>query len=378
MLDWSASGLLQVGFFELLTRERAALGELEGVKSASRERNIYASPRTGMTIEFNASLQNIDFDKVAVRMWGAAKFLNQDSGPIPLFTGMPYIAGRNRGSSDAPTSLKLLDYSTALDVPLGSHLAVVAGEAITTRVRALLLSVGATDAVITESSAQASTNMFFLATQTKRQVVNELLKSIGYSAVWADEWGRLRCEPYVAPGDRPILDDLGFIHGQTCTYKPQFTIEHDTYNVPNHAVVTVKTDEAYPPVVGEAWLPVDHPYSYQTRGFEIPHTESEVDISVQALPSDPTATDVQNYLAALKAGGDLYAARALQERAQPSRMFQVENRWRPFDLHQAARFEAPARGAQPSISTVVTVAKDTLRYTAGEPFQMTTNLLEVL
>lgn len=377
MIDYSASGLLQSAYFELLDGQRRGLGDLEGVLSAGRERNINSTPRTGGTLEMIPQ-KDINWLTDRVRFWGLTRYRGETE-TVPLFTGIPLITGQARGQYTSSVSLKLLDFSAALDVPLGANTGVSPGDVVTAKVRTMLAGVGATDAVITESSSTVSEGMFWDATQTKRRYVNDLLKTIGYSAVWADEWGRLRCEPYVDPAKRPVRGDLGFIHGKTCTYRPEFTIEHDTTSVPNHAVIVAQTMGNLEPVVGSAWLPASHPYSYESRGnFELPYSESSVDLAVAPLPDNPTQAQIDTYKAALLTAANAYAAQALQLRSAPSRSFQVDNRWRPFDLQEATRFVAPARGSAPAINTTVTVAKDSLKFTAGGPLAMSTTLQEVV
>lgn len=377
MIDYAASGLLQATFFELLDNQKYSLGDLAGVRSMTRERSIYTSPRTSATLELTPQ-NNIDWGQRRVRAWSVVRFRDEVADSVPLFTGIPVVSGGSRNEATAPVTLRLLDYSCYLDAPIGRNYAAAPGATVTQLVRALLTELGLKDAVITESSSPVGTGSFWSGAETYRRIINDLLKSAGYSAVWADEWGRLRVEPYVDPGSRPVEADLGFVHGKTCTYRPEFTVEHDTANVPNVAVITPRADERVEPPVGSYTLPDDHPYSAANRGgLVVAHVESGVDIAVQALPVDPEIIDLQEYIERLQEAADQYARRALLSKVAPSRSFIVENRWRPFNLQQATSFYAPARGASPEIRATVTIAKDSLRYTAGEPLKMTTTLLEV-
>ncbi len=377
MIDYAASGLIQTTFFELLDNRKRSLGDLEGVRSMTRERSIYTSPRTSASLELTPRTA-IDWGRHRVRAWSAVRFRDEVADPVPLFTGIPVVSGGSRNAATAPVSLRLLDSSCYLDAPIGRNYAAAPGASVTQLVRALLTELGLNDAVITESSSPVGTGSFWSGTETYRRIINDLLKSAGYSAIWADEWGRLRVEPYVEPGSRPVEPDLGFIHGRTCTYRPEFTVEHDTANVPNVAVVTPRADERVEPPVGSYTLPPEHPYSADNRnGLVVPYVESGVDLAVQPLPDEPTQADLATYAAQLKAVADDYARRALLSRVEPSKSFVVENRWRPYNLQQATSFYAPARGASPEIRTTVTIAKDSLRYQAGAPLSMTTTLLEV-
>lgn len=378
MIDYAASGLIQTTFFELLDGQKRSLGSLEGVRSMTRERSIYTSPRTSAALELTPQ-SDIDWGKCRVRAWSAVRSPDGEAtDSVPLFTGIPVVSGGSRNAATAPVSLRLLDFSCYLDAPVGRNYAAAPGATVTQLVWALLAELGLTDAVITESSAPVGSGSFWAGTETYRRVINDLLKSAGYSAVWADEWGRIRVEPYVGPSSRPVAPDLGFIHGRTCTYHPEFTIEHDTANVPNVAVITPRADERVEPPVGSYTLPLDHPYSAANRnGLVVPYVESGVDLAVSPLPEDPEIIDLEEYQTRLQEAATQYAQRALLSRVEPSRSFVVENRWRPFNLQQATRLYAPARGASPEVRTTVTIAKDSLRYQAGEPIKMTTTLLEV-
>ena len=56
MIDYAASGLIQTTFFELLDGQKRSLGSLEGVRSMTRERSIYTSPRTSAALELTPDL----------------------------------------------------------------------------------------------------------------------------------------------------------------------------------------------------------------------------------------------------------------------------------------------------------------------------------
>lgn len=376
MIDFSSSGLQQLVTVELLNRKRQSINALDGVRSISVERNQYATPSTGGQLEIFLE-QDLDLNATSFRIWVTVK-QNGEQENYPLLTGIPVVTGRNRTArAHEELTLKLLDYTRLLDVPLGKAYSLAPGDFVTAKVRELLLSVGATDASVTESNTTVSNGMYWPATETKRRVVNDLLASIGYRAIWADAWGKLRAEPYVSPADRPVLPERGFEHGVTCTYRPAFTIDHDTSDVPNHAVITPRMAGELEPVVGEAWLPPEHPLSYETRQLEVPYTEAEVDLSVQALEEDPTPAQISAYVARMQEAATAYAARKLQQLTGPTRSYQVSNRWRPFELQDVTRFTAPAVDYSPAIDTRVSIIKDSVRYEAGGTLSVTTTLQEV-
>ncbi len=379
MIDYSVSGLQQKMVFELLDRSRRSINALDGVDAFSRERNLNSTPRSAASIDVTPR-QPLNLLTAVIRPWVEVSFRGEVERH-PLFTGIPQFTGESRAPAGAKFGLKMADFSTLLDVPLRHHYAVAPGDLVTAKLRALLEQRGIYDAAITESSATVSSGMFWAATETYRKVINTLLGAIGYSSVWADEWGQLRLEPYVDRASRPVNPDLGFVHGSTCTYEPEFTMDHDIAGAVNHVVITARMPwDTEEPVVAEAYLDPAHPYSIESRGgLEVPYTESDVDLSASTgtPPENPDAATVAQYRATLQTSADAYARRKLEERANPSRQFTVSNRWRIFDIGDATRFYAPARGSSAEIDTRVTVVKDSVRYTAGMDLEMTTTLEEV-
>lgn len=367
--------------FELLDTRRRSVDELLGVQKFNRRRSIHSTPRGGGSVDIQLE-QDLNLLDMAVRAWVELE-LDGEIERWPAATFLPQITGQSRFSSGSRLSFNLLDYTSLLDTPIGRHYAVARGSLVTPLVRALLLDVGVTDAAITESSGVTSVDMYYPPTETRRKVINELLKSIGYSAVWADPLGQLRCEPYLRPSARPVQDDLGFIHGQTCTYYPQFDIEHDISKVPNHAVIVVRTVEPLEPVVCHYWLPDEHPHSVASRGgLEVPYTETDVEIAVNNLPEDfpegATQAQIDSYLATLTAEGLKYAQRRIEERLMPTRSYQVTNRWRPIELNTVTRFFSPAVPHADEIDTRVSIIADEMTYDAGKTIKASSTLQEVV
>ena len=378
MIDRSASGLVQSVSFELLDRQRRSLNALDGVLSMAVERSVFSSPREGGSLELNLRQADVNLLTMSIRPWVTMKLGNEEEH-YPLCTTIPQIiTPERRTTASARFSLKLLDYTRLLDVPLGVVYSVAPGDIVTTKVREILFSVGVMDAAITESSGSVVNGTYWAPVETKRKVVNDLLDSLGFGAIHADAWGQLQVGPYQRPSDRPVSPNTGFVHGLTCTYSPEFTIEHDISNVPNHAVLVSRADRNEEPIVAEAWLPAAHPNSVENRaGLEIPYTEDGVDLAVPPLPESPTQQQIDDYNAARQAALNLLANKRLQDRANPSRTFQVTNRWSPIPLGTVARFKAPSRGLAPVIECDAVVVSDSVRYEAGGTLKTTTVLQEV-
>ena len=365
-IDLAASGLEQLVTFEVLDRQRRSQNALDGVQSLQVERSIYTTPRQGGSLDLSLRQLDVDLLKVSIRPWVTLRLAGHPDEHYPMMTALPQLVSpEKRSSASAKLSLKLLDYTRLLDVPLGKAFTANPGQLVTALVRSQLEAVGVYDAAITESSGTVSAGMYWAPTETRRRVVNDLLDAIGYGAIWADSWGQLHAEPYVRPANRPVQGDLGFVHGRTCTYSPEFTIEHELFDVPNHVVLTSRAEEDEEPLVAEAWLPAAHPNSVQNRaGLEIPFTEDGVDVAGDTVP-------------AKQANLDALAQKRLNDRANPTRSFHVTNRWRPLELQTVTRFVAPARHLSPGYDTTVSLVSDSVRYDAGGTLKTSSVLQEV-
>ena len=366
MIDLGASGLVQLVSFEVLDRQRRSITALDGVSKLTVQRSIYTSPRSGGSIDLTLQ-QDLDLRRLVVRPWVTLQHNGEEETYAMMTAILQLVTPEKRTSSGARMSLKLLDFTRLLDVPLGEPTTVNPGDNVSERVRAMLSAVGAIDAAITESSATVAAGIYFSAKDTKGKYVNTLLEAIGYGAVWADVLGQLQCHPYTRPSDRPVVADFGFIHGRTCTYNPEFSVEDDILNVPNHAILTSRSSGNDEPLVGEAWLPASHPNSMESRdGLEIPFTESEVDLAQWTTEGEKQAAI------------NVLAMKRLIDKASPTRSFEVSHRWRPTELQIVTPFQAPARGMSPAINTLVSIVADNTQYSAGGTLKTTTTLQEVI
>ncbi|MFT3877133.1 MAG: hypothetical protein QM708_12030 [Propioniciclava sp.] len=381
MVDYAASGLKQTMRFERLTRDRKTLDALTGVASFSRERNQHASPSTGATISIDQQAPD-DWRRGAIRALAQSSFAGKTE-IVPVFTGIPVLTGDRRASRQSKVTLRLLDYTTLLDRPLGRPVYLQAGGSYTALVRQLYSTAGATGHAITDSAAVSASGARWPATKTIRQVCTEIARAIGYRATWADELGALHFEPYIAPGHRPVDPDLGFVHGHTCTYRPDVDVDVDFSDTPNMSLVTARSPwDRVEGVAATAFLPDRHPLSVASRdGYVVPLVEEDVDLGVEITPGstwdDPDDVTIDWWRGYIQPFADAYAARILEQKSAIALSYTVENRFRPFALMSATRLLVPATDAAPEIDTTVTISKDTLEYQAGAVPTMTTTLTEV-
>jgi hypothetical protein len=82
------------------------------------------------------------------------------------------------------------------------------------------------------------------AETTWLNIVNDLLAAIGYRGLWSDWDGRLRCEPYLSPGERAVEWTYDTTDQATSMLAVKRIISRDYYNAPNRWVAIRNNDVA--------------------------------------------------------------------------------------------------------------------------------------
>jgi len=144
--------------------------------------------------------------------WAVAKpFMTITDGLITArfnlgayFTNTP-----KRSRKEQPPTFDVVGYDLlyALNTSVGDSYSVAKGTPILARVEEILLARGFTKYIIDQSRADATApddKVWLLSENiTWLQVVNDLLGMVGYAGVWSDWNGRMRCQPYQRPVERP-------------------------------------------------------------------------------------------------------------------------------------------------------------------------------
>lgn len=152
------------------------------------------------------------------------------------------------------------------------------GSPIIPAVVSLIESTGEMRIAATESSAVTSASIAFPAGTSKLTIINDLLTSADYTALWADGTGQFRVEPTISPRDRPIA--YTFAEGPLSIHKPDWDREQDLMSIPNRVIVVSQGNQDEPPIVGVAENnDPDSPYSIPSRGRVIARTEEVTDMS---------------------------------------------------------------------------------------------------
>lgn len=188
-------------------------------------------------------------------------------------------------------------------------------------VESIIRSTGERSIATTPSDATTTNALTFKPSESKLTIINELLQSAGYRALWVDRNGQFRINPQVDPGGRGV--SYTFEAGEASIHKPGWTREQDLAGVPNRVVVFVEGDDENPGITGlaENW-DLDSPFSIPNRNGRI--------ISRQVEPSDISSQEE----------ADAQALRYLIGGMSPVAHLKVEHAIVPLDPGDRVRFIA--------------------------------------
>ncbi|WNN93667.1 minor tail protein [Arthrobacter phage CallinAllBarbz] len=325
--------------FDVLDLADQKIGELDGVTEGSFDFSTFATIKSSGSITCVAPA--VDWLRVRVQPWYTMTALGQSvSWPIGVF--IPASPGVDYSAPGGVQTLELYDKLLILDQDRtdGTY-SVSAGAVVTDVVRGILRGVGETRDAITDSAEKLKSAMVWEADTSKLKIVNELLDAINYFSLWADGHGVFHAAPYVAPGGRGIAWE--FADDEHGIYSPDFTLDADTFNVPNRVVQVSTSDGETPALIGEARNedPAS-PYSYNNRGRWITRVETEVEATSQAVL-------------------DALAQRRLVELSAVTETYEIEHALIPLELNDAVRLTRTAE----EIQTGAVVQKMTISTAVG-------------
>lgn len=113
---------------------------------------------------------------------------------------------RRVGESPVVYEVDGYDKLEILNHPHGSTFSAVAGDAYLTTVANLITATGESNVLLDQTAAATTlptARVWQIDEQTTTlNIINDLLGSVGYRALWVDQDGFYRSEPYVSPADR--------------------------------------------------------------------------------------------------------------------------------------------------------------------------------
>lgn len=301
----------------VLGRATERVGRLAGVTSCRVEVNQHATIRGGCSLTLDDLGQDLDWPRVMVQPWLRVNNL----APWPL--GMYLPASPREANSDA---------GRAWDVPCLDKTSILDGHAIT-EARSLPVGANPVDAAlgviletgipadevaVTPTAEVTRTAMAWPAGTTALRIVNDLMESVNYFAVWADRYGQLRLAPYVRPQDRGLAAE--FAAGDAAIHTADWTREQDIAGTPNRVVLLTQGTDEEPGLVAVAEnTDPESPYSFQARGRWVSRVYESVEASSQEVL-------------------DGLARRWLADASNPSAVLAVEHAPVPLDMADVVRF----------------------------------------
>jgi hypothetical protein len=215
--------------------------------------------------------------------------------PVLVIDGLPEIPLGAFVVTEAPeqwdgegrtVSVGVLDKCAVLDQDATDSFYVApVGQPILQIVAGVVQGCGETIAVpATETTGLAASRVWDPGT-SKLEIVNELLKTLGYNSLWADGQGNLKATANVLPANRPIRYDIldmdrELVDGPQSVYKPSWNRDKDYYGIPNRVVAVGQGSGSDDPPPAGVWTNEDpaSPYSFQARGRWITHVLDGVDV----------------------------------------------------------------------------------------------------
>ncbi len=292
------------------------LTTLDDVKDGSLDWSVFRKIRGGGSITL-VNPPDLDWLSTQIRVLYQYQ-AGRDVGQLPLGTYVVSKVDTKQTSIGLTVKLSLLDMVTLLveDATIGA-VSIPAGANITDAVKAQIAAATPTLAAVTDSDATLHTGMAWPAGTSRLTIVNDLLDAINYYAIWADETGTLRAEPYMPPTQRTV--SWRFDADATSIISTTIDDDIDLQSIPNRIVCTTSETQNTPALVGIAENnDPSSPYSYAARGRWITHRHTGVEAADQTTINE-------------------MAARRLEEAMQIVHRATIRYLWVPLALHENAQ-----------------------------------------
>ena len=220
--------------YELLDGNMAPLGTLDGVRGSSLAETANATLKRGGNMAVTDLGQLIDWPSVRFR----ASYEVDGYGSWGVGAFVPSMPSEEWSGVVRRWSVQVLDVATVLaEDRMAAAYTVDVGVNIVDSVRALIEGAGEVAGSLTGSTKTVAAPRVWEAGASRLEIINALLDTANYFALFTDGDGNFRAEPYSSPASRPIMWE--FVDGANCVYRSDLTRERDQYGIPNR--VTVKS-----------------------------------------------------------------------------------------------------------------------------------------
>lgn len=274
--------------YDLLSRDGLVLGRLEHVAPGGHlSGNVNARIRWSGSITYTGTISREQWYAYRIR---PSLIINSKKSPLGV-----YVVRPSQTTTSATSSVLTLDLYDRTFIPASDAVddtfSIPAGVVVTDAVREILASTGETNVAITSDSTRLPAGLVWEPGTSKLTIINDLLASVGYSALWCDFTGAYRVAPYIPPSARPIAHT--FSEDSTSIHSPESMRKQDAL-IPNK-IVCISQETSDTPAMRSVALNEDpaSPYSFQAQGVWVAETHTGCEAATQAV-LDATA---RRYLA---------------------------------------------------------------------------------
>ena len=310
---------------DVLTLDGQDLGELEGFEQGSFDLSIHNRIRSGGTLDYTG--EPLDWNRVMLRVWYILTARDGTEYGWPIGTYIPaspvtrYVDGGTEISIELYDKLLILD-----DAKVTSTWTIDEGTPVLPQIETLIRDASDYDVAITgdDSDEVARSARVWEPGTPRLTIINDLLDSIGFFALWCDGYGTYRLDRSTAASARPVVFE--FRDDEHGIYSADFTHDRDGFDVPNQVVATVQGDDETEGLraVAEDTNP-ESEWSRQVRGRWITRTLEDTDATSQQVL-------------------DERVERALRDGQQVGSKFEIEHDIIPLDLNNALIFRRDIEG----------------------------------
>jgi hypothetical protein len=254
---------------DLLTSDGAPMGVLDGSEGGGLEWTANASVKGAgaLTVaDIGGAIRDTEgnvVDLLNVRIRPVYVLDAVTEWPRSVF--IPSMARARWSDEGRVRALDLHDKSIVLAQDrIDAPFTVDAGDNVIEIVREIILGAGEEPGALTDSDETVTNARTFKTGTSKLTIVNTLLDSAAYLALYVSMAGQFVAEPYVTPSARPLAWTFS---GEEAVYTPDFEDAEDIYEVPNKVIrQTAGSGDAEGLIAVATNTNPDSPYSYARRG----------------------------------------------------------------------------------------------------------------
>lgn len=223
---------------ELLTNSEQSQGYLDGVSGGELSWNANADLPGGGHISLEDTGQGINVSKDRIRIWW--EVTGEEPWPLGVYViSAPSTQYHESGSGREITLIDKL--AVVRDDVLVTTLQVPAGSNVVQAVVQQIQATGETKIASTSSETALSNSMTWEPGTSRLKVINDLLSVAGYWALWTDNRGQFRVEPYIAPADRAVVYE--FKEGKASIHSADWEYELALWEATNTVVMISQADD---------------------------------------------------------------------------------------------------------------------------------------